>query len=108
MLLTIINRKLGYFDKELVKINTYKARASQFNHFDGTYKKKKLYQRWNYFNDIKVQRDMYSAFLIMNVNNDLESFNIEKCKERFDNFFKLHNLEVARLSGQKNLSCIAI
>lgn len=108
MLLTITDRKLKYFGEELVKINTYEARASQFNHFDGTYKKKKLSQRWNNFNGIKVQRDMYSAFLIMNVNSDLKSFDIDKCNERFDNFYRLHNLEVKRLTGNKNLSSIAI
>lgn len=108
MLLSIINRKLSYYGRKLIEIDTWNARASQFNHFDETYKKKKLSQRWNDFNGIKVQRDIYSAFLIMNVNNDLKSFDVKKCNERFDKFYKLHNLEVERLTGNKNLSSIAI
>ena len=32
----------------------------------------------------------------------------EKCNERFEKFYQLHNLEVSRLSGHKNLSSIAI
>ena len=108
MLMTIIDRKLKYFDTMLLEINTVKAKASQFNHFDGTYKKKTLSQRWNDFNGVKIQRDMYSAFLIMNINNDLESFDIDKCNKRFDNFKKLHDIEVNRLKGYKNLSSIAI
>ena len=44
----------------------------------------------------------------MNVNNDLESFDIDKCNDRFDNFKKLHDMEVSRLKGYKNLSSIAI
>lgn len=108
MLLGIIDRKLSYHDKHLIKIDTWSAKASQFNHFDGTYKKKKLSQRWNDFNGIKVQRDLYSAFLIMNTASDLKSFDINKCNERFENFYKLHNLEVDRLTGHKNLSSIAI
>lgn len=108
MLLTIIDRKLGYYDKKLIEINTFDAKASQFNHFDGTYTKKSLSQRWNDFNGIKIQRDMYSAFLIMNINDDLKSFDIDKCNERFENFYLLHNLEVNRLAGKKNLSSIAI
>lgn len=108
MLLTIIDRKLGYYDKKLIEINTFDAKASQFNHFDGTYTKKSLSQRWNDFNGIKIQRDMYSAFLIMNINDDLKSFDIDKCNERFENFYRLHNLEVDRLTGKKNLSSIAI
>lgn len=108
MLLEIINRKLSYYDKCLIKIDTWQTKASQFNHFDGTYKKKKLSQRWNNFDEIKVQRDLYSAFLIMNTASDLKSFDIDKCNERFNNFYKLHNKEVKRLTGHKNLSSIAI
>ena len=108
MLLTIIDRKLKYFGNKLIEINTFEAKASQFNHFDGTYTKKSLSQRWNDFNGIKIQRDMYSAFLIMNIRDDLKSFDIGKCNERFENFYKLHNLEVNRLKGKNNLSSISI
>ena len=108
MLLTIIDRKLKYFGEELIEINTFEAKASQFNHFNKTYTKKTLSQRWNDFNGIKIQRDIYSAFLIMNISNDLKSFDIDKCNERFENFYRLHNLEVERLNGHKNLSSIAI
>lgn len=108
MLLSIIDRKLKYFGEELIEINTFEAKASQFNHFDGTYTKKSLSQRWNDFNGIKIQRDIYSAFLIMNISDDLKNFNINKCNERFNNFYRLHNLEVNRLTGKNNLSSIAI
>ena len=108
MLLSTIDRKLSYYGKHLIKIDTWDTKASQFNHFNGTYNKKKLSQRWNDFNGIRVQRDMYSAFLIMNTAEDLKSFNINKCNERFENFYRLHNLEVERLTGQRNLRSIAI
>ena len=72
MLLTIIDRKLRYYGEKLIEINTSEARASQ-----------------------------YSAFLIMNINDNLKSFNIDKCNERFENFYRLHNLEVERLKGKK-------
>ena len=108
MLLNIINRKLNYFGKKLIEIDTFEAKASQFNHFDGTYTKKSLSQRWNDFNGIKIQRDLYSAFLIMNTADDLKNFDISKCNERFENFYRLHNLEVERLTGKNNLSSIAI
>ena len=108
MLLGIIDRKLSYYGKHLIKIDTWSAKASQFNYFDGTYNKKKLSQRWNDFNGIRVQRDLYSAFLIMNTAEDLKSFDISKCNERFENFYQLHNLEVERLTGYKNLSSIGI
>ena len=44
----------------------------------------------------------------MNIASDLKSFDIDKCNERFENFYRLHNFEVDRLTGHKNLSSIAI
>lgn len=108
MLMTILNRKLNDAGSRLIEINTSKARASQFDHFEQTYKKKKLSQRWNNFNGIRVQRDLYSAFLIMNINSDLETFDLNKCKTRFNKFKQMHDIEVKRLTGNKNLSSIAI
>lgn len=40
--------------------------------------------RWN--DDIEIQRDCYSAFLIMNANEDLEIINRDKCFKTYDNF----------------------
>jgi len=108
MLLSIIDRKLSYYGERLIKIDTWSAKASQFNHFNESYHKKKLSQRWNDFDGVRVQRDMYSAFLIMNIKSDLKSFDIQKCNDRFNDFYRLHNIEVNRLKGNKNLSSMAI
>lgn len=114
MLLSILNRKLKYYGKSLLEINTKKVKASQYNHFTGKYKKKKLSQRWNYFNVndkvIKIQRDLYSSFLIMNVNDDLETINQELCQSTFGNFKELHDVEMQRLtvSSSKKLSSYGI
>ena len=45
MLIEMLARKLNYFDIKLVKVSTFDTKASQFNHFDGTYTKKSLSQR---------------------------------------------------------------
>ena len=108
MLMTIINRKLACYELELIEINTFKAKASQFNHMTDEYHKKSLSQRWNDLNGIKIQRDLYSAFLIMNISDDLESFDIEKCNDRFDNFKMLHDIEIQRLSSTAILSSMGI
>lgn len=108
MLMTIINRKLACYELELIEINTFKAKASQFNHMTDEYHKKSLSQRWNDLNGIKIQRDLYSAFLIMNISDDLESFDIEKCNDRFDNFKMLHDIEIQRLSSPATLSSMGI
>ena len=91
-LMTLLDLTLKLENKELIKINTYEARASQFNHIDLTYKKKKLSQRWNTIDGYKVQRDMYSAFLIQHINDDLSSFNLQECRKDFKNFLRLHEL----------------
>ena len=99
MLLTIIDRKLKYHNKELIKIQTAKAKASQYNHIDNTYKKKSLGTRWNDFGDFKIQRDLYSAFLIMNINDTLDGFDLNKCNDTFNYFVVKHNIEINRLKN---------
>ena len=99
MLIEIINRKLKYDGLEILKINTQKVKASQYNHFTGKCNKKELKDRWN--EDIEIQRDCYSAFLIMNVDNDLESINRELCIDTYNNFKMLHDKEIERLKEMK-------
>lgn len=105
-LLTMYERKLGYINKPLNKINTRTFKASQLNHVTGEYTKKKLHERWNYIGNLKIQRDMYSAFLLQNSNADLKIANIEKCTEKFENFVLLHDKEIDRIKKLKvkNLS----
>lgn len=100
MLIEIINKKLKYEELEILKVNTQKVKASQYNHFTGEYNKKELKDRWN--EDINIQRDCYSAFLIMNINDDLEIINQDKCIETYDNFKLLHDKEISRLKELKN------
>jgi hypothetical protein len=103
MFLTILKNKLESKGGQYKEIDTWKVKASQYNHLNHKYNKKKLSQRWNYFKykneDIKIQRDLYSAYLIKNVNDDLSSVNDIECKNRFDKFIELHNKEINRLEG---------
>lgn len=108
MFVSILDRKLGYYGKTLQKVDSYSVKASQFNHFDETYTKKELSQRWNNLNGVMIQRDCYSSFLLMNMNEDLNTINVERCQETFDNFLNLHNKEVERLRGKKNVRSIGI
>lgn len=104
--LEVYNRKLGYIDKTLHYVNTRTFKASQLNHMTGVYTKKKLSQRWNYILNIKIQRDLYSAFLLQNSNDDLNTSNIDMCKYKFLNFIVLHCNEIDRIKklNVKNLS----
>jgi len=100
-LLTILDNKLKYFGEKLIKVNTKEVKASQYNHLSCRYNKKKLSQRWNDLNGIKIQRDLYSAFLIQHVNDDLCNINQEECKRDFERFKILHDKEIERLNNSE-------
>ena len=100
-LLIILDNKLKYFGEKLIKVNTKEVKASQYNHLNCRYNKKKLSQRWNDLNGIKVQRDLYSAFLIQHVNDDLCNINQEECKRDFERFKILHDKEIERLNNSE-------
>lgn len=108
MFLNILDRKLKKYEESLKKIDTWSVKASQYNHIEDSYTKKKLSKRWNIIDGKRVQRDIYSSFLIMNISSDLKIIDKEKCEKRYINFVELHDKEVERLSGNKNLSSIAI
>ncbi|WP_152655893.1 hypothetical protein [Oceanobacillus sp. CFH 90083] len=102
MLLTIIERKLKYQERELKKIDTYATKASQFNHVTGKYEKKQLSERWNDFGELRIQRDLYSAFLIANTKETLDSVDIELCNAKWANFIEMHHGEIERLKQSKS------
>lgn len=102
MLIAIIDRKLGYQGKSIKKIDTYAAKASQFNHVTGEYKKKQLEQRWNAFEGRAIQRDLYSAFLIGNTNEELNAIDVNLCDIKWKRFIRLHNREIVRLQQSDN------
>lgn len=89
--LTVLDRKLGYLDKSLVLVNTKAFRASQYNHVTDDYVKKKLSQRSQHINDLWIQRDLYSAFLLMNTASDLFHADRDKCLATFDRFVTNHD-----------------
>ena len=113
MFLVILQNKLKAKGGLYYEINTREVKASQYNHLNQEYNKKKLSQRWNYFKyneeQIKVQRDLYSSYLIKNINSDLKSINNNQCEKDFDKFLELHNKEILRLQGlNNNLSSMGI
>jgi len=101
MFLRILDNKLKWNGKGLKQVNTYKVKASQYNHIDDNYVKKEINERWNDFKEFKIQRDLYSSFLIMNVNDDLETINRDLCFEEFQEFKVLHDIEIKRLKSME-------
>jgi hypothetical protein len=97
MLLDILERKLKYIDKSLNKVNTTLIKASQYNHLTHSYEKKHLNERWNDFGYCKIQRDLYSAFLLMNCKEHLDEIDRDMCNQSFEHFKSMHDLEIKRL-----------
>lgn len=96
----ILERKVVDAGGTFQKVNTFTVKASQLNHITETYTKKNLSKRWNTMPDgTKVQRDLYSAFLIMNVDDSLGKVDIHRCNEAYEQFLKLHNEEVKRIEA---------
>jgi len=106
MFLSILERKLGYYGRKLKKVDTKSLKASQFNHLTGTCTKKELKDRWNLINNRKVQRDLYSAFLIANTNEQLNAVDLTQANQWYVRFLELHDLEIKRLrqSNSKTLT----
>ena len=96
MLIEMLNRKLVSRGNEgIVKVST-SLRASQYNHITDDYQKKELSQRWNEMPDGKrIQRDLYSAFLLQHVNEDHTGFCAEALHRDYPAFVIMHD-EVIR------------
>ena len=98
-----MEEKLSYFGKELIKINPFKTKASQFNHISQEFKKCSLEVRFKELvQGIVVQRDLYSAFLIKNVEN-LSEYNMEKINGQFNEFYEKQLKEVERIKNEGSL-----
>ena len=105
MLLSIIDRKLKYKNLELKKIDTFQVKASQYNPIDGTYKKKQLKDRLVKLDEeIIVQRDLLSAYIISHTNDDLETIDAVSCYDGFNTFKQLQDDEIQRLKENNQLS----
>lgn len=104
MFLDILARKLKYQNKQLLKVNTWTVKASQYNPFDDTYTKKTLAERWQILGaGPKIQRDIFSAWLIKNVKPNLQEIDRQKCLDSFEVFYNLYQLEENRLRHCKGL-----
>ncbi len=85
------------------EVNNVTFAASQYDHILDEKNKKKLSQRWHVLPDgRKVQRDLYSAFLLYCANEKLEHPDKAMCDTDFEAFFTLHNdcVEKIRIAGQ--------
>ncbi len=95
------NHSPGYLNAQILKramecgvnvvaVDMLEYRASQYNHLTGEYVKSELNERCKLIGKDKVQRDLYSAFLLYNY-KDEKTIDRNKCFKEFDNFLKQQN-----------------
>lgn len=99
LLISEIDKKLSYIDQSINKLDTYNLKASQYNHVEDRPIKKELNERWNIINNEKVQRDLYSAFLIMNSTSE-SLVDRDLCIETYPKFKILHDEYLAHLKDK--------
>ncbi|MBD1382469.1 transposase [Metabacillus arenae] len=102
MFLSILEKKVKQYGGTFIKINTQTFKASQYCHIRNDYMKKPLSERWHIIdNTTKIQRDLYSAFLLMNSNSEGTKANQKRCHETFPLFKNLHDQEIQQILKQK-------
>ena len=96
LFMTILEQKANRYNVTFEKIDTTKVKASQYEHDKDTYVKHKLSERTKIINENLVQRDLYSAYIIKNV-EDLDKINRNKCKENFKVFLNNQEQEFKKI-----------
>ena len=100
MFISILNKKANRYGGSVIKVSTFETKASQFDHTDESYTKKKLSERMARLRsgDI-VQRDLYSAFLLEHIDTESLQYNMETLNSAFPAFLKMHENTKQRLQA---------
>lgn len=86
MLIALLDQKCKSLNLEGVKKVDTAVKASQYNHQTDECKAKELKERWNIMPDgERIQRDLYSAFLLQHCKRGLPEYNRKKLQEAFGN-----------------------
>lgn len=112
---SILKRSPGYFIKQanyrfgvtggfFKEVDTWSFKASQYDHMLNNANKKQLSQRWHRFSDgTKVQRDLYSAFLLYCSKDDFKTPDVLKCNNYFASFLILHNECIEKIKNDRKV-----
>ena len=100
MFISILEKKASRYGGSVIKVITFETKASQFDHTDESYTKKKLSERMARLRsgDI-VQRDLYSAFLLEHIDIDSLQYNMETLNSAFPAFLEMHENTKRRLQA---------
>ena len=99
LFLNILEKKVQDKGGQFHRIDTWSAKASQYDHTDMSCKKKDIGERWALLSDgHRIQRDLYSAYLLKCTNDTLDGFIQRQLEDGFEQFLQHHAQEIERLS----------
>ena len=100
MFISILEKKASRYGGSVIKVSTFETKASQFDHTDESYTKKKLSERMARLrNGDIVQRDLYSAFLLEHIDTESLQYNMETLNSAFPAFLEMHENTKRRLQA---------
>ncbi|MGN0240544.1 MAG: hypothetical protein ACI4CS_02560 [Candidatus Weimeria sp.] len=91
LFLKVLEQKALTYGGSITKVATKDFCASQYDHSSDSYMKVPLSQREKVIDGHTVQRDLYSAFLILNTDDTLKHPDRDKCISTFGGFVKRHD-----------------
>lgn len=94
--LSVLERKLSYINKTVNYVDTWKFKASQYDHVLGDYVKSGLSSRSKTVGGHVVQRDLYSAFLLWAALDDT-TVDRNLCFESFPLFLSFQGACISKL-----------
>ena len=86
LLVAFIKERAEREGKVFIEADTRSVKASQLDHTTGEYIKVSLSARTKTVDNFKVQRDLYSAFLLQHVKDDKKTVDLELCSKNFERF----------------------
>ena len=102
LFLEILDNKLGYINKSLTRVDTFKTRATQFDHISGEYNKHDLKERMiKLANGDIIQRDLHSAFNLKHLNKDNYDYDVSLMNKNYERFLSNHDRCISNLLEQK-------
>ena len=95
-----LKKKVESAGGQFIEIDPWKYKASQYDHAKDEYVKVPLRQREKDVGGAKVQRDLYSAFLLQNPDSTMERPDREKCSRKFAKFIGRHDALIKRMKDE--------
>jgi hypothetical protein len=86
LLIALIKEAAERSGKTFIVADTRSVKASQLDHTTGEYIKVPLSARTKTVDSFKVQRDLYSAFLLQHVKDDRKTVDLSLCAQNFERF----------------------